>query len=38
LFLMKIIGCSVFFCAIVSAVRLLWILPVKEGGAADEEA
>ena len=38
LFLMKIIGCSVFFCAIVSAVRLLWILPVKEGGEANEKA
>lgn len=38
LFLMKIIGSAVLFCALVSAVRLLWILPVKEGGEANEEA
>ena len=38
LFLMKIIGSAVFYCALVSAVRLLWILPFKEGGEAHEEA
>ena len=38
LVLMKIIGSAVFYCAIVSAVRLLWILPAKEGGEENEEA
>ena len=38
LFLMKIIGSAGFFCAIVSAVRLLWIMPAKKGDDVNEEA
>ena len=36
-FLMKLIGCAVLFSALVSALKIVWISPAKNGGDTDEE-
>jgi hypothetical protein len=35
--LMKVIGCAIFFAALVSAIRLYWTWPLRNNGGSDDE-